>query len=309
MDKELNQALINAFPTKSALRQMVQYSFNENLETIVENGSLKDIVFELIQKFKAEDRVLELVQGAMRENSTKQLKGLLESLLALAEQPNGSKFIATEQNVEYKNKSVNKNGSTTDEPVANVSGNEEVFTIELKINRPYDKYSWQEQQALLKAIHNLLDTGENIKIVGKRRGSVIITLQGPPKKIQQLRDSILNGEFPSNKFDIVEVVSVGQIPVPSTEIQDTNEESIELNGKEYEKLVQALISAFPTKMELAKMLRHRLSESLEVISGDNNLEDITFKLVQKFEAEDRIPELVKSAREGNPYNQALRNLK
>ena len=81
-----------------------------------------------------------------------------------------------------------------------------------------------------------------------------------------------------------------------------------LTGKEYKKLVQALMSAFPTEMALTKMVRYQLGENIKIVIGSNNLEDIVFKLVQKFEAENRISDLIRSARKENPYNQALRNL-
>ena len=86
---------------------------------------------------------------------------------------------------------------------------------------------------------------------------------------------------------------------------------MKLIGKKYKELVQTLISAFPTKMSLTKMLQYQLSENLEIIVGNNHssLEDVTFKVVQKFEAEDRILDLVQSARKENPHNQALQNLR
>ena len=79
--KELNQALIKAFPSKSALKRMLQFNFDENLEAMVGDGSLKDIVFDLVQEFSAEDRLLEFVQGARKENpNNPELKAFEEQI-------------------------------------------------------------------------------------------------------------------------------------------------------------------------------------------------------------------------------------
>ena len=68
--KELTEALISAFPTEEELKKMVRYRFNENLETLTTDGNLEDIAFELVQRFEAEGRILELVKGARKENPT-----------------------------------------------------------------------------------------------------------------------------------------------------------------------------------------------------------------------------------------------
>ena len=68
--KELTEALVSAFPTEEELKKMVRYRFNENLDTLTTDGNLEDIAFQLVQRFEAEGRILELVKGARKENPT-----------------------------------------------------------------------------------------------------------------------------------------------------------------------------------------------------------------------------------------------
>ena len=78
-----------------------------------------------------------------------------------------------------------------------------------------------------------------------------------------------------------------------------------LTGEQYKELIQAFISAFPTKTKLKKMLRLKLDKNLEAIVGDGSLEDMVFELIEEFETRDRILELIQAAREENPDNSKL----
>ncbi len=66
--KKLTEALEEAFPNKASLKMMLRFSFNENLEGLVGEGSLKEIAFDIVQRFKANDQISELLQGARKEN-------------------------------------------------------------------------------------------------------------------------------------------------------------------------------------------------------------------------------------------------
>ena len=66
--KELTQALVDAFPTKEALSQMLKFQLDKNLNNIVSESNLKGMVFELIQTAKAQGWLEKLLLGAKKEN-------------------------------------------------------------------------------------------------------------------------------------------------------------------------------------------------------------------------------------------------
>lgn len=89
--QQLQDALIDAFPKKSSLEQMLSFQLNKSLDVVAPvEGNLRDIVFELIKKAEAESWVGDLVGAARRENpgnqslraSAESLKVLLESMSA-----------------------------------------------------------------------------------------------------------------------------------------------------------------------------------------------------------------------------------
>ncbi|MDJ0719498.1 MAG: effector-associated domain EAD1-containing protein [Prochloraceae cyanobacterium] len=66
--KKLQEALINAFPTKSLLEQMLSYELNKNLDEIAGGKDLQEIVFNLITKTEAEGWIEDLVYAARKTN-------------------------------------------------------------------------------------------------------------------------------------------------------------------------------------------------------------------------------------------------
>ncbi|MFK0735694.1 MAG: NACHT domain-containing protein [Gloeotrichia echinulata HAB0833] len=66
--KNLRQALLDAFPTKSSLEQMLSFELDRNLNEIVEGGSLREVVFRLITTAEAQGWVQDLVGAAKASN-------------------------------------------------------------------------------------------------------------------------------------------------------------------------------------------------------------------------------------------------
>lgn len=66
--KKLQDALIDAFPTKSSLEQMLSYELNMNLDEIAGGKNLQEIVFNLIKKIEAEESIENLVCAAHKTN-------------------------------------------------------------------------------------------------------------------------------------------------------------------------------------------------------------------------------------------------
>lgn len=66
--RQLTEALLDAFPSKSSLAQMVRFRLEKNLDAIAIGDALRDIVFLLIQKAEAEGWTLHLICAARESN-------------------------------------------------------------------------------------------------------------------------------------------------------------------------------------------------------------------------------------------------
>ena len=83
---------------------------------------------------------------------------------------------------------------------------------------------------------------------------------------------------------------------------------MKLSGAELKNLVKAIVSAYPTKNDLAMMVKFELEENLEAIAGGDNLTDIVFRLLTNW----AIPRgetyrLILAAYENKPNNPELKN--
>jgi hypothetical protein len=66
--RDLQDALVKAFPAQANLRQMVRFGLNENLDAIAGGDTLSDVVFSLIQWSEAQARTDELLVAARNQN-------------------------------------------------------------------------------------------------------------------------------------------------------------------------------------------------------------------------------------------------
>jgi hypothetical protein len=77
------------------------------------------------------------------------------------------------------------------------------------------------------------------------------------------------------------------------------------SGKQSEELHRALLLAFPTKGDLARVVKHKLGQNLDAIAGDGNLTDIVLNLVTWLESRSLVDQFVARAREDNAGNEEL----
>lgn len=66
--RDLQDALISAFPNRAALKQMVALGINEKLDSITGENNLREAVFELLEWAQARNKVEKLVKAALAEN-------------------------------------------------------------------------------------------------------------------------------------------------------------------------------------------------------------------------------------------------
>ncbi|MBD2168431.1 hypothetical protein H6G04_29035 [Calothrix membranacea FACHB-236] len=62
--KELQSALIDAFPNTASLEQMLSFELDKNIRAIAGEGSLQDIIFKLIQTANSQGWVENLICAA-----------------------------------------------------------------------------------------------------------------------------------------------------------------------------------------------------------------------------------------------------
>jgi hypothetical protein len=84
---------------------------------------------------------------------------------------------------------------------------------------------------------------------------------------------------------------------------------IKLDGNQYKRLVEALLSAFTSYDDFGVMLRFELDVHLEtIVSLSGNLRDIAFGIVNWAETRGNLKELIQGARKHNPGNPELRTV-
>lgn len=82
---------------------------------------------------------------------------------------------------------------------------------------------------------------------------------------------------------------------------------MKLSGADIKKLVNAIVSAYPTKEDLAMMVEFELEENLNAIAGGNNLNQLVFNLITKWAIpRGKIYRLILAAYETNPDNEELK---
>ena len=84
---------------------------------------------------------------------------------------------------------------------------------------------------------------------------------------------------------------------------------LQVRGKQYQQLVEALIDAFPDTNSLALMLQFRLARNLaQVAALPNKIQQIAFEIVGVANAEGWVAQLIVAARESQPGNPKLLKL-
>src|SRR5689334_4891163 len=66
--KRLQEALLDAFRTRSELARMVRVGLDESLDAVVAHGDLRAAVFDLIEWAEAHGRLDDMIAAARREN-------------------------------------------------------------------------------------------------------------------------------------------------------------------------------------------------------------------------------------------------
>ncbi len=86
--KEFHEALVSAFHNQAALRQMVQFQLDLNLNAIASGETTSDLAFSLIAWAKAQGQLKKLIIGAYQQNpNNPELKAFYEKYQILNQNP------------------------------------------------------------------------------------------------------------------------------------------------------------------------------------------------------------------------------
>src|SRR5262249_41258766 len=66
--KDLAAAVVDAFPDYAALARAVRYGLDESLQAIAGEGTLQDVVFNLVRWAHSQGRLSDLLDALVREN-------------------------------------------------------------------------------------------------------------------------------------------------------------------------------------------------------------------------------------------------
>jgi hypothetical protein len=80
----------------------------------------------------------------------------------------------------------------------------------------------------------------------------------------------------------------------------------DLRRAEFEALHRALLSAFPSYSDMARMLRDELDQDLREITTHGPMDAATYQVIEFMQAKGRIRELIHGAQRANPGNRELR---
>lgn len=80
----------------------------------------------------------------------------------------------------------------------------------------------------------------------------------------------------------------------------------DLRRAEFEALHQALLKAFPSYSDMARMLRDELDQDLREITTHGPMDTATYQVIEFMQSQGRIRELIRGAHSANPSNRELR---
>ncbi|MBE9209706.1 pentapeptide repeat-containing protein [Nostoc sp. LEGE 06077] len=175
--KELQLALINAFPNTTSLEQMLLFELGKNLNAIAGEGRLEDIVFKLIQVANSQAWVTNLVDAAYNYNpGNPGLRAIAERLL-----PN------------HDAQTYDANFSSGSDAVLD-SKNDSLIIYEFVLSGRVSEVSKQRLEAIVEHLREI--TGDvHLTLIKISSGSIKLVLEGSEKGFQFLKLLLESGEL------------------------------------------------------------------------------------------------------------------
>ena len=178
--KKLRDALIDAFPEKSSLEQMLFYELDKNLNVIADGTSLEVVVFNLIKIAEAQDWVERLISAACNSSPGN------PSLEAVAQA-----YGVIDVNLPYEQNGCDANNNNEQDQSSNKQVDSLVITLS---GIGYDNFI--NDKEIQKALSLLLQRASGFEVNFKKieKSSIKITLDGNPEGLKRLAALIQSGE-------------------------------------------------------------------------------------------------------------------
>ena len=98
--EKLRDALIDAFPNKASIEQMLLFKLDKNLDAIAGGSNVQEVIFYLIKESKAENWTKDLIVAARESNpGNSSLEAIAEEIL--------QQYYPEEQNQDLRTDNVN----------------------------------------------------------------------------------------------------------------------------------------------------------------------------------------------------------
>ncbi len=123
------------------------------------------------------------------------------------------------------------------------------------------------------------------------------------QKLRPIIQALFTAPMPAEVAAFAQTVSMNEA---TTNEENTMNWPAEWTGAQLDDLKDALISAYPTEPKLKRLLRTELEVRLNTIAGGENYTDVVYSLIEHFESETQLPELITAAQRGNPRNAKLK---
>jgi|GEM_PF-1022182 len=202
--KTVHEALLSCFTSQSDLARCVRFCLDKPLDVITTAKNLSNLTFELLEWAENNNQVENLIQGAYEENPA---NTDVQNLLVLY-----PKWVDEweKQNNQPKARRVSQPDSESEsESEHESSSTTETEYISLTLNRDIDAYDQYEQQSLLRAIRQLLQVTDEVRLINVEAGSVIVTIELPRDKTTQLLSAVANNQFV--EFDVVDAQRIADL--------------------------------------------------------------------------------------------------
>lgn len=168
--KQLRDALLDAFPTKSSLEQMLSLELEKKLDTIALGNNLADIAFNLIQTSEAEGWIENLIFGACESNpKNAKLQAIAQEFNKIENRVNNSinqGIVNTAKEIfDCVNLSLRENQQVIIPFIQNQSKREEVMSkVEYLFHGQKERGNFGRWQAIFKQA--IFETEENPQLQG-----------------------------------------------------------------------------------------------------------------------------------------------
>ena len=156
--------------------------------------------------------------------------------------------------------------------------------------------------------------------VPQKYGRVIVELFKDEQRTILLSSLMLMTEIRTQQYDLGQVVwQVVTLPLrvvsrkngavavtPNLQLEQLK---MPINGSQRKQLLQAIISAYPSKADLEMMIDFGLEENLNIIAGGENYQQVVYNLIKWAKANGKLDKLIGAACNNNPGNEKLKDIK